>query len=186
MKYRMGFLVPLLLLMVLVFIGAAEAAFAFDLVVSGPSMRHPVTLRWDQMASAIEKEAVGKGADPTHSFIPFVHPVAEPQNALGPAYDLKALTFVPSIPPHPLGIEHWTYYPRADVVRQVDSHARVSWGQPVPAFRALLDGAIAAGKGQAILWPVAAATLIVLSAALFLVAWRRRQALGLHSSTGVR
>ena len=69
----------------------------------------------------IEKEAVGKGADSTHSFIPFVHPVAEPQNALGPAYDLKALTFVPSIPPHPLGVERWTYYPRADVVRQVDS-----------------------------------------------------------------
>ncbi len=136
---------------------AARAATAFDLVISGPGMRHPVTLRWGQIARA-----------------GFFKGVVAPTGSLGPAYDLKALTFIPTSPPHRTGTQHWTYYPRRDVVRFVDAHARTSWGQPVVALRSLLDGAVASGKGRSIVGLAFAGVLVFLVMLAQVLVRRRR------------
>jgi hypothetical protein len=145
---------------------AANAAFEFDLVITGPGMRHPVTLRWDQMSKALVKQRASG----------FFNSAPTPRGSLGPAYDLEVRGYLPSTPPRSLGVQHWTYYPHRYLVQFHDAtDARHPWAVPAASLRSLLDGAIASAHGRNIPALGVAAGVIVGTTSLLLLHLRRRK-----------
>lgn len=124
----------------------AEAALEFDIVISGPGLREPVTIQWAQIARTeffvVETEA------------------NRPPATLPPAYDMEVRDRLPN--GEPLEVHHWTYYPRVGVILTDDS--RSPWLRPTNSLKSLLDDKIAkarSGADKDLLWPISGAAIAI-------------------------
>lgn len=154
----------------------AEAARAFDIEISGPGLPEPAVFRWDAMAGTVSEYARSIGAGPD-DFVGFWHEIKKPRGSLGPAYQLKVSSFIPTGPRQQLGIEFWTYYPTRGALQMSENE----WRQPLLALRTLWNHAIP-GEEPVIPDPdprgsasrTVALALIPIAAALSLIVVRRR------------
>ena len=184
MQRKLTFVIAVGLMGILAFSSAAEAAGAFDIEITGPGLEHPNTIKWDAMAQVVTG--------------PFFHNARRPLGTLGPRYQLRVSTFIPTQPPQPLGVEEWSYYPKVGLVHASSSSllSGTPWRRPVPALADLFNHAIpgnhpvvtegARGSGLSEAWEwglIGGALLLVMASPRFIL---RRKALGRTTSGWTR
>jgi hypothetical protein len=106
----------------------AEAALEFDIIVRGPGLKDPVTIRWEEIART-----------------DFFADAERPLTIQPPAYDLELHERLPN--GEALQVRHWKYYPRATVVSTDD--ARSPWLRPSMTLKDLLDRKLAGVGSEA-------------------------------------